>query len=123
NLEKTLKATETGDGSRGKLSYGGLENPGQLERPSHKLVRVTPAGENWVVYIDPKTQVPVMVQATAAHRDLLERYPFRTIPSNVGELATAEAFDPTVRWGQSESLFSRLARANSTRPSSTTTTR
>jgi hypothetical protein len=111
DLEKTLALTGKGDTSRGRLSYGGLENPGPLERPCHKLVRITPSGETWHVYLDPETKLPAMVQATDLQGELLERYVFRNPRPDPPALASADAFDPDKRWGPATGLLGRLARA------------
>jgi hypothetical protein len=111
DLEKTIALTGKGDTSRGRLSYGGLENPGPLERPCHKLVRITPSGETWHVYLDPETKLPAMVQATDLQGELLERYVFRNPRPDPPALASADAFDPDKRWGPATGLLGRLARA------------
>jgi hypothetical protein len=124
DLEKNVAQSAAGGTvAGGKLTYGGLENPGQLERPAHKLVRVTPTGETWVVFIDPKSNLPVLVQGTAANGDLLERYLFGEPTTNPSELLSADAFDPERRWGKPAGLFSRLARAGGAKPAADTSTR
>jgi hypothetical protein len=111
NLEKAIDLARQGDMSRGRVSYGGLENPGPLDHPCHKLVRITPSGETWHVYIDPETQLPAMVQATDLQGELLERYVFRNPQADPADLASADAFDPDRRWGAGTDLLGRLARA------------
>jgi hypothetical protein len=124
NMEKTLEASRSGDPSRGTLTYAGLENPGPLSKPCQKLVRVTPAGETWHVYIDPVTKLPVMVEATALNGDLLERYVFSEPRVDLPELATADAFAPDLRWaGSKGGLLQRLARSGTAAPAATSTTR
>ncbi|AGA30314.1 DUF1571 domain-containing protein [Singulisphaera acidiphila] len=111
DLQKQIAQAGTIDSPTGQLTYAGLENPGQLDQPSHKIVRVTPTGEHWVVYIDPTSKLPVMVEGVAANGNLLERYLFGTVTIDPEALAVADAFDPSQRWGQSPSgLLSRLAR-------------
>jgi hypothetical protein len=122
-LERSLKSTEPVNGPHGTISYGGLEDPGQLGRPCHKLVRVTPAGETWVVYIDPKTKFPAMVQATGPHDELLERYRFDDPKLDLPDLASNNAFDPSQRWGQPKGILQRLARTSSTKLDSESATR
>lgn len=119
NLEKTITLSGQGDMSRGRLSYAGLENPGPLERPCHKLVRITPSGETWHVYIDPQTNLPAMVQATDLQGELLERYIFRQPRTDLPELASADAFDPDRRWGPPKGLLGRLARGRGSAESTT----
>jgi len=121
NLEKGFKPATPNDKARGKVSYAGLENPGQLKRPSHKIVRLTPTGETWVVYIDPETKLPAMVQGTSMKNELLERYLFVDPKTDVAELASADAFDPDKRWGQSKNLLHRLARAGGLKPAAENT--
>ena len=113
NIENTLAPPNTGETSRGRLTYAGLENPGALERPCHKVVRITPSGETWIVYLDPVSKLPAMVEATDAQGELLERYRFHDVRPNVAELASAGAFDPNQRWGPPKGLLGRLARARS----------
>ncbi len=113
NLEKAIELARQGDMSGGRVSYGGLENPGPLDHACHKLVRITPSGETWHVYIDPETQLPAMVQATDLQGELLERYVFRNPKIDPADLASAEAFDPDRRWGAANDLLGRLARARS----------
>ncbi|SIO04274.1 Protein of unknown function [Singulisphaera sp. GP187] len=112
DLQKNIAQAGATGSAVGQMTYGGLENPGQLDQPSHKIVRVTPNGENWVVYIDPTSKLPVMVEGQAANGDLLERYLFGAVTVDPEALAANEAFDPSQRWGQAPSgLLSRLARA------------
>jgi hypothetical protein len=113
NLEKAIDLARQGDMSRGRVSYGGLENPGPLDHPCHKLVRITPSGETWHVYIDPETHLPAMVQATDLQGELLERYVFRNPQTDPADLASADAFDPDRRWGAATDLLGRLARSRS----------
>lgn len=112
-LDKTIAEAANPGSPLGKVSYGGLENPGSLERPSHKIVRVTPSGETWVVFIDPTTKLPVLLEGKAGNGDLLERYQFGEPKVDPTDLTAADAFDPTKRWGQSGAggLLSRIARA------------
>lgn len=94
------------------LNYSGLETPDGFDHPLHCLSRLTPAGENWRVYLDPQTHIPALVHVVDARGALLERYSFRDLRPNLSELATADAFDPNARWGQPRSLLSRLARGD-----------
>jgi hypothetical protein len=122
NLEKTIAATRAGDSSRGTLTYAGLENPGPLARPCHKLTRVIPPGETWQIYVDPETKLPAMVEATAANGDLLERYVFSNLRVDLPELASSDAFDPALRWGGPKGgLLNRLARSGAAAVGSTAT--
>lgn len=124
DIEKSMALPAPGTPPQGKVTYAGLENPGQLERPSHKIVRVTPAGETWTVYFDTETKLPVMVQATDAKGDLLERYLFGSPKVDLPELASSDAFNPDQRWGQTKGgLLQRLARVGGSKPASENATR
>src|SRR5262249_11271597 len=94
NLEISLEKSKRGARSGGNISYGGLNQLAGFSQPCHKIVRVTPSGETWLVYLDPDTQLPAMIQGNGASGDLLERYVFRNIKTNVAELASRQAFDP-----------------------------
>ncbi|MBV8078237.1 MAG: DUF1571 domain-containing protein [Planctomycetaceae bacterium] len=122
NMAKTLELTQKGDASRGRLSDAGVEDAGPENRPCHKIIRVTPSGETWMVFLDLKTKLPVMVQANAANGDLLERYSFGDPKVDLPELASADAFDPDRRWGPAPAggLMQRLARATSAKATATT---
>jgi hypothetical protein len=110
NLEHAIALEKAGTPTDGKVTYAGLEQPEGLQRGCHKLVRVTPSGETWVVYLDPGTRLPALVQATASDGSLLERYLFLDPRPNVPELAQADAFDANKRWGPPRGLLSRLVR-------------
>jgi hypothetical protein len=111
-LERAQQRTQAGDKAAGPLSYSGLETIPECTHPCHKLLQTNPTGESWLVYVDSQTKLPALVQARAANGDLLERYVFRDVQSDITELAADTAFDPDKRWGQSPSLIRRLARAN-----------
>ncbi len=112
NVEDAIKGEKAGDLATGKVSYKGLEKAEQLDRPCHKIVRKTPSGENWALFIDPQSRLPVLVQAVDAKGELLERYVFSNPRYNLPELVQADAFDPKSRWGPPQGLFNRLAKAN-----------
>jgi hypothetical protein len=118
NMEMPLERSRKGDPSAGTLSDGGSVTPPELGRACRTIVRVTPEGETWTVGIDPETGLPAMVQATAANGDLLERYVFRDLRTELPDLATASAFDPSSRWGTSAAggFLNRLARAAAADP-------
>jgi hypothetical protein len=106
NLEKGLSSHV----DKSKIAYQGIETPPSLGRECHKLLRETPTGEVWLVFIDTKTSLPTLVEATDQKGQLLERYFFREVAADLPELATAEAFDPNLRWASSRSILGRLAR-------------
>lgn len=110
-LEQTLALHATPAGSQDDLSYGGLEAPVPQAPSCHKLVRKTPSGETWLVYIDAGTRLPFLVQGTDGQGQLLERYVFRDVKVDLPELATTAAFDPDQRFGAPRGLFDRLARS------------
>jgi hypothetical protein len=114
NVEDAIKGEKAGDQATGKVTYEGLEKAEQLDRPCHKIVRTTPSGETWAVYIDPESRLPVLVQAVDAKGELLERYVFSNPRYDLPELAQADAFDPNLRWGPPKGFLNRLAKANST---------
>jgi hypothetical protein len=122
NLEKTIAENRAGDHAHGRIAYGGLEQPVELDHPCHKIVRVTASGETWLVFFDPETKLPAMVQANAPDGGLVERYVFRSVRPDLPELASADAFDPNQRWGESKGLLGRLAGAiQNSSPESTAT--
>jgi hypothetical protein len=110
-METALRAQRSNDPSLGQIRYEGLEKPEELDRPGHKVVRVTPTNETWVVYLDPETRLPAQVEATAGNGDLLERFVFRDPAFDLPVLARAESFDPDSRWGPAKGLLGRFARA------------
>ena len=84
----------------------GSNNRKGSTRPCHKIVRVTPTGETWVVYLDPETRLPALVAG-----DGRERRPARTLscsgtrPSTSPSLPRPSAFDPDARWGPAKGLL------------------
>lgn len=119
NIETALKSSRAGDPTAGLLSDGGAETPEAIGRPCRKVLRKTPAGETWTVYLDAETQLPASVQALAADGALLEMYLFRDLRTEVPELASAAAFDPDQRFGRAAGLLNRLARAAASDPKAT----
>jgi hypothetical protein len=112
NLIKYSNAGSAQSRAGGSVIYKGVEQPKDLDHPCHRLDRVTPQGETWVVYLDTGTMMPAMVSATqSASGELIERYVYRNFNPNPAELASAAAFDPDKRWGESRGLLSRLAKA------------
>ncbi len=108
-METAVRGQAAGDPTGGTVRYDGLEIPDGFVKPCHKIIRNTPANETWVVYIDPDTHLPALVQETDGNGELLERYAFRDPVFNLPDLAQVEAFDPDARWGPPKGLFSRLA--------------
>jgi hypothetical protein len=95
----------------GRLDYHGIQKPPGLDRPSHVFSRRSPAGETWTVFLDAKTMLPCMAVAKDHSGDLDERYVYHDVRENPTELTSADAFDPSHRWGESNGLLSRFARA------------
>lgn len=95
----------------GRLTYKGLQTPENMDQTCHLIQRITPEKEIWRVYLDTETLMPVVVTAHQADGALLERYAYANLRPNPEELASADAFDPDKRWGESKGLFSRLAKA------------
>ena len=113
-LENAVKAPEASG-----ISYAGLEAAEGLDQPHHCLVQSSPSGERWRIYLDPKSHLPSLVQATDAAGELLERYLFRDVRPNLAELASVDAFDVNARWGPPRGLFGRIARGDSDEQAST----
>lgn len=115
NLEAVV-ASPNGDGAP---RYEGVETPAEIGRPCHKLVRTTGEGDTWTVLIYQENHLPAKVEAVNVRGELLERYLFRNTVINPEDLASRDAFDPDRRWGESQGLFGKLARAT-TGPAATT---
>jgi hypothetical protein len=109
NLRKSLDGTQKTD--MGRLAYRGVEKPPGLDRPSHVFTRRAPSGETWTVFLDATTMLPSMVVAKDASGEMDERYVYHEVREDPTDLASAEAFDPDQRWGQSQGFLSRFARA------------
>lgn len=121
NLVKTVETTEAGGPNAGRLSLSGPETYEGFDRPCHRITEIRPDGETWVVDIDVETALPTLVQANAPNGDLLERYSFRDVQTDLPALALADAFDPG-RWKRTGSaLLERLARSTGSgiKPSAT----
>lgn len=111
NLSKQVDAQGRPTGAEGRLTYKGLQQPEGLDHPCHLIQRITPTKEIWRVYLDTDSLMPVVVTAHQADGGLLESYRYDGLKANPTDLAAAEAFDPDKRWGPSQGLFSRIARA------------
>jgi hypothetical protein len=113
-LKATVDAHAAGTAAAGdRLTYDGLVAPAPDLPPGHRITRVTPSGETWVVTLDATTHLPVAVAGTAAGGEVLERYVFRDLRPDLPELAAADAFDPDARWGAPRGLLGRMARGGS----------
>jgi Protein of unknown function (DUF1571) len=115
NLFKFLEPKAVAAASDGKLVYKGIDQPRGLDQPCHLVMRVTPKGETWQVYLDTRTYMPAMVSAVqTSSGQLIERYTYRNLRLNPVELAALDAFDPDKRWGESKGWLSRIARVAGT---------
>jgi hypothetical protein len=123
NLQKTIDENRAGDLSHGRIAYTGIERAEPLDRPCHKITRVTASGETWQIFFDPETRLPTLVQANGPGGELVERYVFRNVRPGPPELATADAFNPQRRWGEPKGVLQRLAGATQTRSSEPAATR
>jgi hypothetical protein len=111
-LEHALRRSEEHSPGAGRLSYGGRE-PVEPGGPAcDKIVCVADSGETWLVYLDAQTQLPALVQESGPAGELLERYRFRDVKTDVAELAESTAFNPDARWGAPKGLLQRFARSN-----------
>ena len=113
NLRKAAGPKGAKGSAAGELTYRGLEKTEGLDRPCHHFLRKTPSGESWNVYLDQSSMLPRMVFAEDSRGELIERYNYRQILENPDDLASAGAFEPDQRWGESKGLLGRLARAAS----------
>ncbi len=105
---RALEETRKVQGPTG-LVYEGLRKVEPFDRPHHSLVRTTSSGETTRVFLDAVTHLPAQIITESAAGELLERYTFRDLRSNLPELANSDAFDPDTRWGPPRGLFGRLA--------------
>lgn len=110
NLRHSVDQVDAANAAQGRAAYRGIETPPGLDRPSHVFTRRSPGGEVWTVFIDARTLFPIMVVAKNASGELDEKYVYQQVVENPSELASADAFDPNRRWGESKGLLSRLAR-------------
>lgn len=111
SLESSVTQPQGPDPSAGRAVYEGLEQVPSLGQACHKFRQSKPNGETWLVYLDARTQMPALVEATASSGELLERYEFRNLAMDPPALASASAFNPEARWGPAPSLFRKLAKA------------
>jgi hypothetical protein len=113
NLRKSVDQVDAENTAQGRAAYRGVEKPPGLDRPSHVFTRRSQSGETWTVFIDARTLLPSMVVAKDSTGQLDEKYVYHEVSENPAELASADAFDPDRRWGQSNGLLSRFARGGS----------
>lgn len=94
-----------------KLEYVGLKKPPGFDHACEQFVIRSASGDSWKIFLDPRSNLPCMVVGENERGELIERYVYREITVNPSDLASADAFEPDKRWGDSKSLLSRLARA------------
>jgi hypothetical protein len=111
NLHGSKAAAGEKRSEHSELVYMGMETPPGLTGESHHFVRQSVSGETWNVYLDSQSLLPRLVVAYDSRGSLIERYAYREIRENPAELASASAFEPEQRWGDSKGFLSRLARA------------
>ncbi len=109
NLQKSGVAPDPAKGGGPSLEYKGLEKAVGVDAACHHFVRHAASGETWNVYLDPRSLLPRLVLAENKEGALLERYVYSDIRENPKELASADAFSPSERWGEGKGLFQRLA--------------
>jgi Protein of unknown function (DUF1571) len=113
NLRSADGGNDRNQKDGGMLQYKGLEPPPGSIEPAHHFVRRARNGETWNVYFDARSMLPTLVQAVDSQGALVERYLYREVRENPTELASAGAFEPEKRWGESRNILSRIARAAS----------
>ncbi len=111
NLRKAERHDAGGSKHNDELEYRGLEEPPGFDHACNEFVIRSGSGDLWKIFIDPRSSLPCVVIGENEHGELIERYVYRDIAPNPTDLASAEAFEPEKRWGDSKGLLSRLARA------------
>jgi hypothetical protein len=111
NLRKSMEHKDPHNSAQAVFVYQGLEKPPGLDRPAHRFTRRSPSGETSSFFLDARTMLPSMIVANDSSGELIERYVYHDVHENPAELASANAFDPDQRWGESKGLLSRLVRA------------
>jgi hypothetical protein len=109
-LDRSLTPHEQGRGAGTSMTYDGLVKVPEVEGSCHQITEVRANGEVWVVALDGRTCLPVLVDAKSASGERLEHYVFKDLRTNLPELAQADAFDPNSRWKSGGGgLLGRLA--------------
>jgi Protein of unknown function (DUF1571) len=111
NLRRADGGNDKNQIDGGKLDYMGVAQAPDSDRHGHHFVRHAQNGETWNVYFDTDSMMPILVTAADSTGALIERYEYRDVRENPTELATASAFEPDKRWGESQGILSRFARA------------
>jgi hypothetical protein len=113
NLRRAQKSGAADPPAGGRLQYKGLVTPDGIDQTCHHFVRRPATGQTWDVYLDSRSMLPRLVLAEDSRGELLERYVYGEVHEDPAELASGAAFEPEKRWGESNGLLSRLARAAS----------
>jgi hypothetical protein len=113
-IVEKLRRAELGAGDEDKqdeLEYLGLQKAPGFDQACNQFVIRSASGDVWKIFLDPRSGLPCLVIGEDGHGELTERYVYRDIAANPADLASADAFEPDKRWGDSKNLLSRLARA------------
>ncbi|RUL88499.1 DUF1571 domain-containing protein [Tautonia sociabilis] len=96
-----LDASRGGDPSIGTFSIVGPLIPPECDAPCVEILRETPEGERWRLVVEDETGLPVLLEAETAAGELLERYHFQDLQTDLAELDAPGSFDPAVRFDRS----------------------
>ncbi|WP_161602183.1 DUF1571 domain-containing protein [Tautonia marina] len=108
--KEQVDRVRSGDPSLGNFTLEGPHVPDDFEVTCLEVLRRTPEGEFWRLVVDQASSLPLLLEATAPDGQLLERYHFQDIQTDLEELAASDAFDPAVRFGRPIALpIDRLA--------------
>jgi hypothetical protein len=116
---KYIDAIRSGDPTPGVMTYEGLQTVDGSAAPHHAILRVTPEGERWLLYLDQASYLPAKVEGRDATDDVIESFRFDQIEFDPAELADAGAFDPAKRFGSGQGVggfLGRIAKAASDSP-------
>jgi hypothetical protein len=101
-----LVASRAGDPAIGEFTRLGPHSAEGFATPCVEILRETPEGEHWRLLVDGESAIPVLLEASAADGQLLERYVFRDLQMDLDDLDEPGAFDPSSRFNRT------LARSN-----------
>lgn len=109
--------SRSGDPKIGQFELLGPLKPEESETTCFEIVRTAPDGEFWRLVVEEETILPVLLEATNGSGQLLERYHFRNIETDLADLDDSNAFNPSVRFGRPITL--PVDRVATGRPDST----
>lgn len=95
-----VELSQAGDLSIGRFELRGPLIPAESDSSCLEIVRTTPTGEYWRLVLDEETILPILLEATDGNGQLLERYHFQNIETDLAELDDSNAFNPSVRFGR-----------------------